>query len=111
MYISGLEAEICLFWLSDNEKNQIRWRKCDADNLTVKRGAATEADGETEEVDNGDDEDSSDLIISTQRFQQREKQHTCSNAERVVTWRPQVDANVTPDIFEDKFNNCFIIIR
>jgi hypothetical protein len=32
----------------------------------VKRGAATEADGEIEEVDNGDDEDSSDLIIVSQ---------------------------------------------
>lgn len=37
-----------------------------SDNLTVKRGAATEADGEIEEVDNGDDEDSSDLIIVLQ---------------------------------------------
>lgn len=39
-------------------------------NLTVKRGTATEADGdgEIEEVDNGDDEDSSnsDLIIVSQ---------------------------------------------
>ena len=33
----------------------------------MKRGAATEADGEIEEVDNGDDEDSSDLIIVLQQ--------------------------------------------
>ena len=34
-----------------------------ADNLSAKRAAATEADGEIEGVDGGDDEDSSDLIF------------------------------------------------
>ena len=43
------------------KRSQIRWR-CNTDNLTAKR-----ADGEIEEVDNGDGEDSSDLIIVSQR--------------------------------------------
>jgi hypothetical protein len=52
---------------SDNEKEANKSdESVDTDNLTVKRGAATEADGEIEEVDNGDDEDSSDLIIVLQ---------------------------------------------
>lgn len=38
----------------------------DADNLSAKRAAATEANGEIEEVDGGDDEDSSDLIFVSQ---------------------------------------------
>ena len=37
-----------------------------ADNLSAKRAAATEVDGEIEEVDGGNDEDSSDLIFVLQ---------------------------------------------
>jgi hypothetical protein len=56
------------FWPSDEQRKEAKSDgKCDTDNLTVKvkRGAATEADGEIEEVNNCG-EDSSELVFISQ---------------------------------------------